>query len=118
MDKSKLQAEQVYVTRQFLKRDPNRPDSKMVPVGEAQQTDETVAVHRFVTEPARVSVEMGMTVNLSNYESARIAVALHVPCYFEEHEQAYEYAKNWVEKRCLEEATEARRFAQGRTNSF
>jgi hypothetical protein len=105
-DPEKILPTQAFVTRQFVKSGKD--------VGDPTQTDEVLAVRRFVTEPARVSVEMGMTVNLGNYESARITVALLVPCYFEEHDGAYEYAKTWVEKRTVAEAQEARRFSQGR----
>lgn len=99
---------QAFVSRQFCKSGKD--------VGLATQVDETIEVRRFVTEPARVSVEMGMTVNLGNYESARVNVMLTVPCYFEEHDQAYEFAKAWVNKRTLEEAQEARTFAQNRAS--
>lgn len=106
MDKEKVLASQVYVTRQFAKAGKD--------VGESTSKEEEIAVSRFVTEPARVHVEMGMTVNLGNYESCRISVAITVPCYYEEHEAAYEYARSWVEKRTLVEVQEARRFAQSR----
>lgn len=102
----KILAAQLFVTRQFAVSGKD--------VGDPSQADETLAVRRFVTEPARVSVEMGMTVNLGNYESARITVALVVPCYYEERDAAYDFAKEWVTKRTVEEAKEARRFAQTR----
>lgn len=98
---------QAVVTRQFFKSGKE--------VSAPKQTDETLEVHQFITEPAKVTVEMGMTVNLGNYEAARISVTLSVPCYREEHEEAYEYARSWVEKKTLAEAGEAKRFAQQRT---
>lgn len=104
---SKILPIQAFTSRQFVRSGKD--------VGLAKETDETIEVRQFVTEPARVSVEMGMTVNLGNYESARVTVMLTVPCHLEEHEEAYSYAKAWVNKRTLEEAQEARSFAQNRS---
>lgn len=98
---------QTFVRRQFAKDGKDK--------GPAKDTDEVIQINRFATEPARVAVSMGMTVNLGNYESVRIDVSITVPCYFEEHEEAYSYARSWVEKRTLEEVNEARRFAQNRS---
>lgn len=98
---------QLKVTRQFTKSGRD--------VGLALDREESLAVHQFQTEPAKVAVEMGMTINLGNYEAARVSVMLTVPCYMEEHETAYEYARKFVEKRVLQEAEEAKRFAQNRS---
>lgn len=75
-------------------------------------------VHDYAVQPASVKVEMGMTINLGNFESAKITVALIQPCYSEEKDAAYEFVKRWVEERTLKEAGEARRFAQGRSQPF
>jgi 3-deoxy-D-arabino-heptulosonate 7-phosphate (DAHP) synthase len=101
---------QAFVTRQFC--------SSGKPVGKPNQSEEILEVHQFAVEPASVKVEMGMTINLGNYESAKITVALIQPCYSEEKDAAYDYAKRWVEERTLKEAEEARKFAQGRSNPF
>lgn len=69
------------------------------PVAPAEVKNETIEVHRFVTEAAKVSVSMGLTLNLGNFESARIDVSVVVPCYREEVDAAYKYAHSWVEKR-------------------
>lgn len=45
---------------------------------------ETIAVRKFVTEPAYVRVSAGTTKNMGNYESLRVDVAISVPCYVEE----------------------------------
>jgi hypothetical protein len=99
---------QAFVTRQF------RLSGK--DVGEAEETDEVLEIHKFATQPANVRVEMGMTINLGNYESAKISVCLSVPCYKEEADAAFEYAKKWVEVKTLEEAAEAKKFASNRSN--
>lgn len=62
-------------------------------------TEETIAVHTFVTQPAIVGVECGLTMNLGNYESARISVSISVPCYAEERDAAYNEACKWIEER-------------------
>jgi hypothetical protein len=78
-------------------------------VGEANKMPETegdedvIAVHKFETEPAVVSVDYTLTMNLGNYESARIGVSVHVPCYKEEIDDAYEFAQAWVEARVEKE---------------
>lgn len=82
--------------------------------GAAETHEETLEIHRFATEPAKVSVEMGMTINLGNYESARVSVVLAVPCYLEEVDRTFAWAKKWVEEKTLEEADEARQFAKSR----
>jgi hypothetical protein len=107
---AKLLSTQAFVTRQF------RVSGK--DVGEAEQTDEVLEIHKFATQPANVQVEMGMTINLGNYESAKISVCLSVPCYKEEADAAFEYAKRWVEAKTLEEAAEAKKFATTRNDPF
>jgi hypothetical protein len=101
---------QLRVSRQFLL---NGKEARP-----ARDTEETIAVHQFLTEPAKVTVEMGMTINLGNYETARISTSLTVPCYFEEHESAYAYARKFVEEKVTDEAKEAKRFAQKRSTAY
>lgn len=99
----------VSVTRQFRK--------DRVDVGAPEQSDEVLEIHQFVTEPAQVKVALGMTVNLGNFEFVRADVSMTVPCYKEEADAAFEYARAWVEKRTLEEAGTAEEFARKRTKS-
>lgn len=70
--------------------------------------EETVAIHRYVTQPAVVGCEFGATVNLGNYESARVSVSATVPCYREEVDAAYGWVKDFVEERFKKEVAEAR----------
>ena len=76
--------------------------------------EEDLGIHVFTTTPAEVGVKMGMTINLGDYNSARISVSLSVPCYREEADDAFEWAKRWVNEKTLEEAEEARKFARSR----
>lgn len=73
--------------------------------------EETISVRRFLTAPAMVGMELGATVNMGNYESARVGVSISLPCYKEEVEPGYEYAKDFVEKRFKTEVAEARTHA-------
>jgi hypothetical protein len=64
-----------------------------------ETSEETIEVRTFITQPAVVGLEFGLTLNLGNYESARISVTLTVPCYAEERDAAYVAAAKWVEDR-------------------
>jgi len=82
-----------------------------------EMSDETtIEVHKFVTEPATVSVEYGLTMNLGNFESARIAVHLTVPAYREEVDGAYDYARKFVESRVATEVAEIRQSRKASLN--
>ena len=65
--------------------------------------DSVIAVHKFETEPASVTVDYALTMNLGNYESAKLSVAVTVPCYKEEIDEAYDFASAWAEARLQEE---------------
>lgn len=51
---------------------------------ESTRKEETIAVHKFVTEPAYVRVSAGVTKSTGNYESLRIDVSYTIPCYKEQ----------------------------------
>lgn len=68
--------------------------------------DEQISIHSFITTPATVGVDMGLTLNLGNYESARVSVSVVVPCYKEEVSNAYEWAKEFVESRLKAESAD------------
>jgi hypothetical protein len=72
--------------------------------GPVEEKDELLAVHKFLAPPAKVSCGMGLTINMGNYESARIDVVVEVPCYREEVEEAYTYARKFCESRIKDEA--------------
>ena len=60
-------------------------------------------VHQFVTETAFVRVEAGQTVNLGDFESLRISVAVTVPCYKEEVEDTTDQVCDYVAERLVDE---------------
>lgn len=76
-----------------------------------KEIDEQISVGRFLTAPAMVGCELGSTINMGNYESARVMVTVSVPCYREEVSAAYDWAKDFVEERFKKEVAEARTYA-------
>lgn len=54
----------------------------------------------------QIEVTGGKTINTGNYESARIAVTLRVPCTIHDLDETYQFASNWVSDK-IEEATKA-----------
>jgi len=72
-------------------------------VEKAKDREKVIAVEKFATAPASVTVHYGMTINLGNHESAKVGVAVTVPCYMEELEEAYQYASDWALSKCSAE---------------
>lgn len=56
-----------------------------------QTTEESrhIEIRPFAAPVARVGVKLGRTINLGNYESARVDVSVDVPCYVEEARDVY-----------------------------
>ena len=77
-----------------------------------QEEAEKIAVRDFLVPPARVGVELTQTVNMGNYESIRISVSMHAPCYAEELEDAYEHLVSRVKERIVVERDEAAEWAK------
>ena len=65
--------------------------------------EDVISVHKFETEPAKVTVDYALTINLGNFESAKIGVSVSVPCYVAEIDKAYEFAQAWAEERLSRE---------------
>lgn len=78
------------------------------PVSELETKNETLQVQQFVTDCAKVTVSKGLTLNLGNYESARVEISVTFPCYREEVDAAYKYADSWVEQRLGAEVSSVR----------
>lgn len=72
---------------------------------EPEGDEDVIAIHSFETEPAKVMVDYSLTMNLGNFESARISVSVQIPCYKEEIDEAFEFAAVWVEQRIKDERT-------------
>ena len=82
-------------------------------IGAPETKDEQIEVRAFVTEPASVEIGYGLTLNIGNYESARVDVRLSVPCYREEMDDAFAFAKKWAEERVQKEVAEVRKISSG-----
>lgn len=77
--------------------------------GKTTSSEEMIEVQKFETNPATVSCALGMTLNLGNYESAKIEVFVSLPCYKEEIDEAFETAKGWCEKKVTEQIAEIKK---------
>jgi len=60
--------------------------------GEDTTEEKDLEVQIFETEPARVKVSYGLTINLGNYESARCDAGVELPVYAEEIEEGFKAA--------------------------
>ena len=62
-----------------------RVSMKVTQSGATVEENETMErdVHVFVTEPAYVRVNAGVTKNMGNFESLRVDVSITMPCYRE-----------------------------------
>jgi hypothetical protein len=66
----------------------------------SQNPTETEVLHEGTPIPAislcRLAVEAGQTLNLGNFNSARLSVHLEVPCDKADLDEVYEWATEWV----------------------
>jgi len=83
---------------------------------DSSQDEELVSVQKFVTVPAEVEVGYALTMNLGDFESAKLSITLRVPCYVEEKDEAFVFAQKWVEDRITKERDLIRRHQRGDAN--
>lgn len=69
-----------------------------VDVGVPLESEEHIETPPVRVTPAVVTLSMGYTKNLGNYESAKVSVAISLPCASDEPtiEQTFKYAEDWV----------------------
>ena len=98
MTTKKVQKEEIRltVTKQYGK------------MGPETVTEEQIEIAGFVVEPARIQTDFGLTLSLGKYESARLGISVSLPCYREELDAAYEFAKQWATDRLEQEVTKIR----------
>lgn len=99
-NKDHIEEARIYVSKTY------KLDGKEQP---EELSEEKLGVHKFQTEPATVSLEYGLTLNMGNYESCRLTVGIRVPCYKEQVEDAYAAATGWVETKISEQVSEIRK---------
>lgn len=97
--KSLSKESMVTVSRTFSK------DGKVI---SAEAETDQLMVHRFETQPAEVGLTKGVTLNLGNFESARVEVFCRVPSYLEEMDDAYRFADAFCEQRIMAEIERVR----------
>ena len=71
-----------------------------------QETEEKeyISIRPFATETVKVGVKFGRTINLGNYESARVDVSIEAPCYVEEAADVYNQCLEFAAQRIAAEA--------------
>lgn len=62
-----------------------------------ESTENVGPVKMFEDPPCNVGMTAAMTINLGDYNSAKVQVSLHVPCKHEEIDETFDFAKEWVE---------------------
>lgn len=82
--------------------------------GEQENAEEMLETRQFPegTHPATVMYSRGVTINMGNYQTARVDVGIVLPCFPEEVEQVWEYGQALVAAR-LEKEVERLREARG-----
>ncbi len=73
---------------------------------ETEATVEALEVSLFMTHPARVGAGFARTVNLGNYESARIEISLEMPCYVEEIGETTDHVVAFIQERLQKETAD------------
>jgi len=81
--------------------------------GTQERQDTKIPIQPFVVEPAYVNYSAGVTLNMGNYQSARIDVGISLPTYVEEISDAYKQAIEIVDKIMEEEVNKLRNSANG-----
>ena len=66
--------------------------------------ESNLEVSHFETHPAWVNAKYGLTMNLGNYESARVDCGVTLPCYVEEIPEAFEEAWEIAKREIQEQA--------------
>lgn len=69
---------------------------------------ETVVPGQFDSNGMKVTVEGSHTVNLGNFESAKIVVGVTVPCNPDTLNEAYDFALGWCSERIQAEVKNAK----------
>jgi hypothetical protein len=68
---------------------------------------ESETVHKGVYGDMSLTVEAGRTINLGDYNSAKIGVTLTVPCFKDALNDTYEWASEWVNSQIEKEIKDA-----------
>lgn len=87
----------------------------------SEETDESDLIDLELPATEAVLAEVGaasrMTVNLGNFESVQIEVAVKLPCYLEELDECYRTAKCFVDSRLNKEVKAIREYRDSKKGS-
>lgn len=73
---------------------------KNTKTGTEEFSQEQVGEPKVLEGPTcNVGVDAAMTINLGDYNSVRIGVSLHLPCYHQEIDEVFEFSKQWVDEK-------------------
>lgn len=79
---------------------------------ESEEGSEEIAIRKYNFKPSTVHVGLGYSINLGDYNNAKVNVGITVPCAREEIEDAYQYADSTVTKLLREKVMEVKRRAK------
>jgi hypothetical protein len=70
------------------------------PDGSVQEEKEKIGEPILATAPmCNVGVGSGVTINLGDYNSAKLDVRINIPCEHSEIDEVFEFGKNWVDQK-------------------
>jgi hypothetical protein len=74
-------------------------------VEDKREVNDKIPQSETIVNPAYVMVKGGVTLNLGDYNSARIDVSVTIPCVFtnKEMDRAFEYAASFVDEKIKSE---------------
>jgi hypothetical protein len=70
-------------------------------------------IMRFLTQPAKVAVKYGATLNMGNFESVRVDIMVEMPCYKEDVDELYKVIADYTESLITEHVAEIKDTASG-----
>lgn len=73
-----------------------------------KSNQEKIKVKKFFGKVAEVECSSGITINLGDYESAKVFCSVKLPCYVEEIEEAQKCAFKYVENALVQQVEEVR----------
>ena len=73
------------------------------PYEETKNQDEAFNTPPFAGTPAVITFDAATTINLGNFQSAKVGVGLHYPCDPRKLDEGFEFVQKWVTTRMEQE---------------
>lgn len=67
-------------------------------LGQTTQKEEKIEIRPFLTDTASMSMSLGRTKNIGNYENVKVSVMVTAPCYKEEMIQVFKQVEALTKK--------------------